>query len=690
MLLGKGSRAAFARKMAVASVVLSSILIACNQAKQTTPGQLVIAIETDMALPDQVDTIELEVLVKDTPVFDYPMPVGTGTDVQPIPATLTLVAGDDPTVPATIRVLGSKNGVARTLRQVITTVPPDRSATLWMPVQWLCDGMVQAVGGNDGGLTYQSTCGAGATCRAGQCVDSTVDSTTLTTYASQGVFGGSSAPASKGRTDGSCFDTIACMVSGTVEVPDDQCTVDAPSGGAGINVALRVANDGICDTTGTTCFVPLDDDPTDGWSLQNGRVALPAAVCDKLRTGLVVGVVVSTACATKTQSDPPCGAWSSVTQSPDAAGTPGLDAAVPTAPTLVSSVAPAGATAVVCCPLLADSSLLYTCLCSGSGPVQVVAIDVSSGNTTNVATFTPEHPRAQYAAVLAGGNVYWVDRTASAEAGSVCPIYATSVATGATGSAVAVVDGDVYDSADLLADGTNLYAAVDDLAGLAPTASPIQLARIARSTGAVTPSDTGGALPVYQFTQDATSVYVAVDTDVASGTGFERVSRVVQIAKAGGASTTLAQSTVNIPDESHGGFIGLQSDGTSLFAVFEMTPNADGTVETQVVNVNVSDGAPSVTYDEVVDPTTTSIRLLGAVGGAALVVRNVAAQPDGGVPLSESTVIVLPPNGGAPRIAASFQSDTPLFELQAPAFSPDLFWLNQSGRIFRLPAAAFQ
>ena len=76
-----------------------------------------------------------------------------------------------------------------------------------------------------------------------------------------------------------------------MEAPDDQCTVAMPSGGAGVNVGLRVADDGICDTTGTTCFVPLDGSSAEGWTEQDGRIALPPAVCAKLQSGLIAGVM---------------------------------------------------------------------------------------------------------------------------------------------------------------------------------------------------------------------------------------------------------------------------------------------------------------------------------------------------------------------------------------------------------------
>ena len=660
---------------------------ACGR-KQRDPGQLIIAIDTDMALPTQIDTIELQVIIQGTTVFDNPMPVGPGGDNQPIPATLTLVAGPDPTLPVTIRVLGQKNSITRTLRQVVTTVPADRVATLRMPVQWLCDGSAQAVVQQDGTVAYESTCGAGATCKAGECVVAQVPEVMLEDYQAQNIFGGGTAPQASGQTAGTCFDTVPCLVGGGLQTPDDQCTVALPAGDpTTVNVALRVANDGICDTTGTTCFVPLDGNSAEGWTAQASRIALPAAVCTKLRSGLVAGVVVSTTCPTKTLAEPPCGNWSSVAPAADA-GVPSPDASAPPAPALVAQTTPDGGTTSVCCPLSADGSKLYTCLCDGSGTVQVVAVDPAAGTISPTASLTPKYLRAQYAAVLAGGDLYWADRSTSAS-GDSCPIEATPVA-GGTASPLATVQGDIYDGAELLADASAIYALADNVGGLAATASSAQALRIDRGSGQITPLDTGGAMPVLQFTQDATALYVGVDTDVANGTsgGAERVSRVVRLPKAGGASTTLVQRTLTTTDASHGGFVGLQDDGSVLFALYE-APAADGTIDTQVLSVDPASGATTSLYHESVDPTVVHLRLLGAVAGAVLIVRDGSSASDSGVLMtsSESTVLVIPPGGGAPRIVASFSRDTPVFGLEAPTFSADVFWINASGRLFRLPAA---
>jgi hypothetical protein len=286
--------------------------------------------------------------------------------------------------------------------------------------------------------------------------------------------------------------------------------------------------------------------------------------------------------------------------------------------------------------------------------------------------------------------VWWSDRTASGDAGYSCTLFGMSTADGGTGNPLAVINGDVYDGADILADATNLYALADNVSGLTATAAPVQLIRVSRATGSVTPLDTGGAVSLLQLTQDATAVYVGVDTDVALDAGVERVSQIVRFPTDGGPSTKAVATTLTTTDPSHGGFIGLQDDGTALFALYEAPPAADGTVDTQVLRLDLSDAGSSVVYDEVVDPKIERLRLLGAVNGAVVLVRDIAVQADAGVTSSESAVLGIPAAGGAPRILASFVRDTPIFELQAPPFSPDTFWVNSSGRVFRLPAGALQ
>ncbi|MGH7439375.1 MAG: hypothetical protein ACRENE_27115 [Polyangiaceae bacterium] len=695
------SSSKFCQRGAHVSVLLlaaTGAFAACSQSPKT-PGQLVVAIDTDMALPTQIDVIELVVTANGNTLLDNPMPVGVGTNTQTIPATLTLVAGDNPDLPATIKVIGWRNNQPRTLRQIVTPIPTDRIAVLRMPVQWLCDGTVTTSVSDDAGAgaSYDSTCGDGMTCVAGSCVVSKIDPAKLETYTPQAVFGGAAAPSSAASTtSGNCFDTVPCLGAGTLVQPDSSCTMPAPSDMTKVNVGMRVAGDGICDLTGTSCFVPLDGNSDEGWTQKNGRIALPPAACTKLQSGKVAGIVMSTQCATKTTGTPTCGPWSSVAQTVVDAGRVTVEASasqvLPTAPSRVATVgSPDAGAPAPCCPLMADGSKLYTCLCAagegGAGTVSLVSIDPATGQTAPVASLAPLSQRSRYSAALAGGNVYWVDRQTSGDAGVTCPVYATSVSTGMT-SQVGTVAGDVYDQADVLAGSQSLYLLADNVGGLPSTASPLQLVSVDRTSGAVAAHDTGGARPVFQFAQDATNVYVAADSDMSQGDGgAQRTSSVLGFPVAGtsAASTSLAQSALTTPDPSYGGYVGLVDDGTTLFALYQSAPAADGTIDTQIQKVGASGTMPTKLYDEVALPTVSQLRLLGAASGAVIFARDVAGGVDGGAKSPESSVLVLAAGQTVPRIVAGFVGDSPVFALQAPSFTPDVFWMNGSGQIFRLP-----
>src|SRR5437867_1203295 len=101
-------------------------LLGCS-GNTTTKGQLMLAVQTDMSLPKDVDRVRIEVIAYGSPLFanDY--------DVGPaglhIPATLGIVAGNDPSTPVHIRVIARQSGKPRMLRETVTTVPADRIAT---------------------------------------------------------------------------------------------------------------------------------------------------------------------------------------------------------------------------------------------------------------------------------------------------------------------------------------------------------------------------------------------------------------------------------------------------------------------------------------------------------------------------------------------------------------------------------
>ena len=303
----KRKRAASRTIVSMAALLPGPMWLGCSASKDPPKGELMLAFDTDMAVPKDVDRISLDITANGTPIFKYDWDVGPSG--LHLPSTFAVVAGSNPSVPARMVLVARQLGRARVLREVIATVPTDRTARLPMRIEWLCDGTaVESAPGE-----VQSTCPSGQTCVAGTCTSVAVDSTTLPTYRSEDVYGGGT-----GAGDGTCFDTVGCFAQGAeVAVDLASCTIaEPPAGGNGLNVGLVLpaGGDGICGPR--ACLIPLDAESPSGWQKSLGRIVLPKAACEKLGGGKIRGVAVSTTCETKTESVPTCGPWSSVQTDP--------------------------------------------------------------------------------------------------------------------------------------------------------------------------------------------------------------------------------------------------------------------------------------------------------------------------------------------------------------------------------------
>ena len=342
-------KSSIAKGLGGALAVLTSSS-ACSHDPQPT-GQLMLAIQTDMSLPKDVDQVTIQILSGSTVRFNQSYVAGGGGML--VPATLGIVAGANQNAPVKVRVIARQKGVARVLREAVSTIPQHRSATLRVPIQWLCDGSAKddpKYAGTPADpnnpdpareLAVTSSCPDGQTCKAGVCVPVTVGNNELESFDDEAVFGGGSA-----SSDGSCFDTQTCFAAGFgSEVEPVTCSIEKPSGGAGLNVALvkPLGTDGICSAD--SCLVPLDAESDSGWRSAGSRIVLPHAVCDRMMDGSVLSVAVTTSCATKAVSIPTCGPWSSVggdSTNPDANG-PNTDGVTPPiAPPPPTAGAPAG------------------------------------------------------------------------------------------------------------------------------------------------------------------------------------------------------------------------------------------------------------------------------------------------------------------------------------------------------------
>ncbi len=289
-------------------VVLGSAL-GCA-AEDTDKAGLIVSIQTDFSVPKDIDQVRLEVSAKGDVRFGSTLRIGEGELL--LPATLVVLPAESGPGNVTVRVISYQaNGEARTLRRVDTQVPDSREALLRMPVEWLCDGQVEAVTAG----SETSSCPTGQSCVAGRCASDKVDASTLPDYADSDVYGGGTADGS-----GRCFDTTACFAKRNA-VGDaldlESCTAPASElrgaqlGTLNLAVALGPGGDGICEEGDAgECFIPLDQDDVTGWRLEGDTVHFPPALCEKLELPSAPELVQSDSCDTKTARTPTCGPWS--------------------------------------------------------------------------------------------------------------------------------------------------------------------------------------------------------------------------------------------------------------------------------------------------------------------------------------------------------------------------------------------
>jgi hypothetical protein len=296
---------------------LPALALAVGTAGCTTQtGELIVVVQTDMSLPKDIDSIRLEVRASGASKYDETYEDLGSNGGLLLPATMGILAPDDPATPVTIRVTARQGGPKppqgkiRVLREATTTIPQDRIATFHFPVSFLCDGSGEDV--DDVGNAQNSECAQGETCVAGACVPVSEGGKTDPSYEPGEVFGGGT-----GQNDGTCFDVTTCMEGGAIAVPamnDSRCSIKADPSAGEVNVAILTEVDGICSDG---CFVPLDANSETGWMHAEDakdEIVLPPAVCGKLG-GKVRALWTSPlkpGCPLKTVSTPTCGPWSSV------------------------------------------------------------------------------------------------------------------------------------------------------------------------------------------------------------------------------------------------------------------------------------------------------------------------------------------------------------------------------------------
>jgi hypothetical protein len=267
----------------------ATAVAACSGKEAPAKGQIMVVLQSDMAIPKDFNRVRVDISVRGQKVFsDTYVADVTGSLV--LPGTIAVVAGEEETPSVEVKVVGiSMSNEAQTFSKVITTMPRTRIATLRVPMQWLCTGQTIQLGkGVD--AEYESSCqpegGVERSCVAGNCVDVHVNEADLPTYSAPDVFGGGEYA---NDPSGKCFDVQACFKLGVDLAPDlnresptyCQASIAVPKN-FDVNFAVNTgpAGAGVCDDEDDTapCFVVLDQSETFGWKAAEGEG--PAAMPD--------------------------------------------------------------------------------------------------------------------------------------------------------------------------------------------------------------------------------------------------------------------------------------------------------------------------------------------------------------------------------------------------------------------------
>lgn len=291
------------KSLGTAVVAFGLMAVAGCKSADRSPrdGALVVWISSDLQVPKDLTTVTAQIVrngVAEEPrTFDLLKPDAA------LPLVIEVRAQQSSPESATIRVGAWKGNQLRVFREATAVVPVDRREQLIVSLQWLCDGQVVPGASLDRPEAAGSSCDPQATCVLGRCGTQVVEPSTLKEDATGIVDAGSASPTT------ACLDVAACLGGAPTVLPrSSDCSIDAPVGGVGLNVALALPtqSDGVCDSQ--RCLIAMDGFSSDlGWVQAGTRIVLPPAVCTRLADGRLTGVVASSSCPTKTVSIAVCG-----------------------------------------------------------------------------------------------------------------------------------------------------------------------------------------------------------------------------------------------------------------------------------------------------------------------------------------------------------------------------------------------
>jgi hypothetical protein len=250
----------------------------------------------------------------------------------------------------------------------------------------------------------------------------------------------------------------------------------------------------------------------------------------------------------------------------------------------------------------------------------------------------------------------------------------------------------VYYNGTVVADDGAVFALAS---GAGTTGSGVQVVK-ATLDGDVAAFATGSTQAIIQVGADADSLYVATGVDVTK-TGSDvttRTSRLLRVAKTNGTQKDVVDpentsASGPSPGAALGGYLGVQSDGTSVFALYQNSAAGDaGTAMVEVRQVDPKDALPAKAttfYETPVILKDSSLSILGAVGGSVVMSR--IEYGDDGSPRSSYVFVVSRP-GGAQNVVKNYVGD-----YAVPGLAADddrIYWMTASGEVYSLSRSAFE
>lgn len=302
------------------AVLVAGLALGCTDTKEPS-GQLMLAFDSDMAIPKDIDIARLR---GDVDNYNQSTDFFVGPGANRLPGTFGVRAEDGRRKSVKLTLSAGKTYPNRTVGSAKTTIPSDRVALLRLPIQWLCTLRGHQVADDQGDFSeFQSDCADDETCNAGRCETAEIPEEELPDYRPEDVFGGGLG----NDESGTCFDTQDSFGRRPSQIIDedidlDSCRIRVTEDIDNVNFALRVTDgDGVCISR-DVCLVTLNRSERTGWFESDdegvaitggGYAQLPTIICDELKKGgnsRILDVYRAVGSASKVPAISVCGPYS--------------------------------------------------------------------------------------------------------------------------------------------------------------------------------------------------------------------------------------------------------------------------------------------------------------------------------------------------------------------------------------------